>query len=179
MLCDVPLSAEQRDFAADHHGLVYKFLNEHQLPEDEFYDVVIFGYLRAVQNYFSDPKLRKYSFGTVAWNAMRCNFSNYRRAQARQKRNAEVLSIHISLGPDSYPLEETIAGQDELMQQLETRLLHELAGKVTRQQMDMVRLKTCGYNLREIARCQKTPMKRVKELLEEVYTVLTGLCYES
>ena len=39
MLCEVPLNKEQQAFAADHHGLVYKFLNENRLPEDEFYDV--------------------------------------------------------------------------------------------------------------------------------------------
>ena len=44
MLCEVPLNKEQQAFAADHHGLVYKFLNENRLPEDEFYDVIIFGY---------------------------------------------------------------------------------------------------------------------------------------
>ena len=53
MLCEVPLTKEQQDFAAEHHGLVYKFLNDNHLPEDEFYDVVIFGYLKAVQDYFS------------------------------------------------------------------------------------------------------------------------------
>ena len=52
MLCEVPLTKEQQDFAAEHHGLVYKFLNDNHLPEDEFYDVVIFGYLKAVQDFF-------------------------------------------------------------------------------------------------------------------------------
>ena len=37
MLCEVPLTKEQQAFATDHHGLVYKFLNENHLPEDEFY----------------------------------------------------------------------------------------------------------------------------------------------
>ena len=36
MLCEVPLTKEQQAFATDHHGLVYKFLNENHLPEDEF-----------------------------------------------------------------------------------------------------------------------------------------------
>ena len=40
MLCEVPLTKEQQEFAAEHHGLVYKFLNDNHLPEDEFYDVV-------------------------------------------------------------------------------------------------------------------------------------------
>lgn len=179
MLCEVPLTAEQRDFAADHHGLVYKFLNENRLPESEFYDVVIFGYLRAVKRYLTESALQQYRFTTIAWSCMRVDLCNYFKKNHRQKRDAEILSIHIGLGPDSYPLEETVAGQDNLMQQLETQLLlHELAGKVSRQQMDMVRLKTCGYNLREIARRQKTPMSRVKELLDEVHTVLMEMCYE-
>ena len=52
--CAVPLTKEQQTFATAHHNLVYKFLNENRLPEDEFYDVVIFGYLKAVRDYFSD-----------------------------------------------------------------------------------------------------------------------------
>jgi RNA polymerase sigma factor (sigma-70 family) len=180
MLCEVPLTAEQRDFATSHHGLVYKFLNENRLPEDEFYDVVIFGYLKAVRDYFTDPTAQKYSFTTIANRRMRFCLCDHFRSQARKKRNMEVFSIHIGFGPDSYPLEETIAGQDNLMQQLEAKLLlHELARKVSRQQMDMVRLKTCGYNLREISRHQKTPMNRVKELLEEAHAILQELCYES
>ena len=38
MLCEVPLTKEQQEFAAEHHGLVYRFLNDNHLPEDEFYD---------------------------------------------------------------------------------------------------------------------------------------------
>ena len=52
MLCEVPLTKEQQEFAAEHHGLVYKFLNDNRLAEDEFYDVIIFGYLKAVQDFF-------------------------------------------------------------------------------------------------------------------------------
>lgn len=179
MLCEVPLTAEQRDFAASHHSLVYKFLNENRLSEDEFYDVVIFGYLRAVKRYLSEPILQQYKFTTIAWSCMRVDLFNFYKSNRRQKRNVEMLSIHIGLGPDSYPLEETVAGHDALMEQLETSLLlHELAGKISRQQMDMVRMKTYGYNLREISRRQKTPMSRVKELLEEVRAVLTEMCYE-
>ncbi|RFZ77606.1 sigma-70 family RNA polymerase sigma factor [Lacrimispora amygdalina] len=180
MLYEGPLNAIQRDFAAEHHALVYKFLNNNRLPEDEFYDVVIFAYLKAVRDYFTDPTAQKYSFTTIANRRMRFCLYDYFRSQARKKRNVEVFSIHIGLGPNSYPLEETIVGQDDLMQQLETDLLlHELASKVSKQQMDMVRLKTHGYNLREISRHQKTPMNRVKELLEEVHTILLELCYES
>ena len=62
MLSEVPLTKEQQKFAAEHHGLVYKFLNDNHLPESEFYDVVIFGYLKAVRDYFSRKSLQKYLF---------------------------------------------------------------------------------------------------------------------
>ena len=66
MKCEVPLTPEQCLFASEHHSLVYKFLNENHLPIDEFYDVVIFGYLRAVSRYFNEPELQQYSFTTIA-----------------------------------------------------------------------------------------------------------------
>lgn len=178
MLCEVPLNKEQQAFAADHHGLVYKFLNENRLPEDEFYDVIIFGYLRAVYRYFNEPKLQKYSFATISWKSMQGTLSNYNRYQTRRKRNMEVLSIHVGLYPDGAPLEDTIPAHDPIMQQLEMDLLlHELAGRVSKQQMDIVHLKQGGYGIREIARTQKVPMRRIKELLAEVHDVLLDICY--
>ncbi|WP_101877374.1 sigma-70 family RNA polymerase sigma factor [Lachnoclostridium edouardi] len=176
---NIPLTPEQKTFAADNHGLVYKFLNENQLPEDEFYDVVIFGYLRAVRRFFVETNLQKYSFSTIAWNCMRVDLFNYNKMYFRKKRNAETISIHLIPHENTLPIEETLAKPDELMLQLETKLLlHDLAGRVSRQQMDMIRLKTSGYSIRDIAHIQKIPMKCVKEALEEVRQILIKLCYE-
>ena len=151
---NIPLTPEQKTFATDNHGLVYKFLNENQLPEDEFYDVVIFGYLRV-------------------------DLFNYNKMHFRKKRNVETSSIHLIPHESILPLEETLTKSDELMLQLETELLlHDLADRVSRQQMDMIRLKTSGYSIRDIAHIQKIPMKRVKEALEEVRQILIKLCYE-
>jgi len=43
------LTEEQSAFAEKHHHVVMDFLRRKRLPESEFYDVVIFRYLRAVQ----------------------------------------------------------------------------------------------------------------------------------
>lgn len=175
-MCEVPLTYEQQRFAADNHGLVFKFLNEHQLPEDEFYDVIVFGYLKAVRDYLSRPELQKYSFATISWKAMTCYLSNHYKAQRRQKRSAEVISIHASLYEDDLPLEQMIPATDTLMLQLESELLmHELASRLSRQQMDMVRQKTSGYGVRDIARRHKTTIKQVQAILEEVRGILLQL----
>lgn len=119
MLCEVPLTKEQQTFATAHHSLVYKFLNENRLPEDEFYDVVIFGYLKAVRDYFSDLTAQQFTFSTIANRRMKFCLFDYFRTQERRKRNMEILSIHVGLYPDGAPLEDTIPAHDPIMQQLE------------------------------------------------------------
>ena len=74
------LTDTERLFAEERHALIYKFLNTNGLPEDEFYDVVAFGYLRAVRRYHREKKLQKYSFNTIAWQAMRTETRNKRKA---------------------------------------------------------------------------------------------------
>ena len=179
MKCEVPLTPEQRLFAAEHHSLVYKFLKENHLSSDEFYDVVIFGYLRAVSRYFNEPELQQYSFTTIAWRRMLACISDYRRKQRRPKYDADIISLYAKASEDSLPLEETVASPNPLMRQLEEQLLlHDLAKRVSKQQMHIVHLKSCGYNDRDIARSQNTTMKRVQELLEEVRTALKEICCE-
>lgn len=178
-MCKVPLTYEQCLFATEHHGLVYKFLNENRLTADDFYDIVIFGYLKAVQIYFSNPELQKYSFATIAWRKMDGYLKNHLRTQNRRKRSAEIVSIHVGMNDTSLPLEQTLSKPDDWMLQLETKLLlHDLAGRISHQQMDMVRMKSYGYGIRDIARSQKVPMKRVKETLEDVRQILMELCCE-
>ena len=139
---------------------------------------IIFGYLKAVRDYFSDLTAQQFTFSTIANRRMKFCLFDYFRTQERRKRNMEVLSIHVGLYPDGAPLEDTIPAHDPIMQQLEMDLLlHELAGRVSKQQMDIVHLKQGGYGIREIARTQKVPMRRIKELLAEVHDVLLDICY--
>ena len=56
---EIPLTLEQKIFATQNHDLIFKFLNEKHLSEDEFYDIVVFGYLRSVQRFFSEPNLQQ------------------------------------------------------------------------------------------------------------------------
>lgn len=176
---EIPLTKEQKLFAEEHHTLVYRFLHYNGLAIDEYYDIVIFGYLKAVRKYLSEPALQKYLFTTVAWRRMEWALKSYYKSQHCQMRNAEVISIHADLYQDGPSLESILPARDELMQQVEEELLlHELARRVSKQQMDMVRLKTSGYGIQDIARKQKISMKVVKTLLEEVRGILMELCRE-
>lgn len=179
MMCEIPLTPEQRIFAAQNHDLVYRFLNDNHLSEDEFYDVIAFGYLRAISRFFSDSQLQQYSFGTVAWKGMRGALNDYNKAQRGQKHTAKVLSIHTEFGDENFSLGESSARYEDLMTQLEVELLlHDLAKRVSKQQMEIVRLRSSGYNLQDIAAHQNTSTKRIRNLLKEVRCVLAELCHE-
>ena len=176
---EVPLTREQGAFATKWHNLIYAFLNEKGLSEIDYYDIVVFGFLRAVKRYFVEPPLQKYSFSTIAWQAMQQSISAHRRAENSQKRKGYTISIHaLTYGDGAVSLEETLSAPDELMLQLETELLfHDLAQRATRQHMAVARMRSDGYNLREIAKTQSIPMKKVQEMLGEIYDLLMVVCH--
>ena len=81
-----PLTEQESAFAAEHHQMVSRYLNRKELPEDEYYDVVVFGYLHGVQKYFRREDLRRqYAFSKIAWSAMNTCLINYERDKARPK----------------------------------------------------------------------------------------------
>lgn len=63
---DEPLTVEEQQFATDNHYLVYKYLRLRKLPPDDWYDVVIFRYLRSVKRWFAFPELHDHNFEIIA-----------------------------------------------------------------------------------------------------------------
>lgn len=178
---EITLTLEQQKFAADHHALVYSFLNSKRLCEDDFYDVVIFGYLRAVKRYSDEPKARLYAFSTVAWREMGQSLSDYYKSQSRQKRKAYVISLDsvVYRDEEALSLHEVLPVPDPLRVDFETELLMlELASRVSKREMDVIRMKADGYGVRDIARSKKMSMKGVNELLAGLRDTVLAVCYE-
>jgi len=65
-----PMTQEEREFAEQNHDLVIDYLYRKRLSMDDFYDVVIFGYLSAVQQYFRNPP-PNVTFEAMAFRAMK------------------------------------------------------------------------------------------------------------
>ena len=65
-----PMTKEEREFAEQHHDMVIDYLRYKRLPMDDFYDIVIFGYLSAVQQYFRNPPAGV-EFKAMAFRAMK------------------------------------------------------------------------------------------------------------
>ena len=65
-----PLTREEADFSEEQLALVWWFLNDRHLSEDDWFDIIIFRYLLAVKRWFTFPQLRQRSFATLAIAAM-------------------------------------------------------------------------------------------------------------
>lgn len=85
-----PLTLEEQQFAIDNHYLVSKYLNIRKLPFNEWYDIVIFRYLRSVKRWFAIPELHKHNFEVIAFYAMRSAIGG---ELAKQKRRIQTVSL--------------------------------------------------------------------------------------
>lgn len=95
-----PLEPHEKEMAEEHHALVLRFLRANSLPMEDYYDVVIFRYLLAVEKWFCRPELYRYGFASIAWAAMSSALSHERE---KQRRRPQIVS-----------LEEPIPGCDGL-----------------------------------------------------------------
>ena len=87
-----PMTQEERDFAEQRHDLVIDFLRFKRLPMDDFYDIVIFGYLSAVQQYFRNPPAGV-KFKAMAFRAMKDSILRDGEYNARAKRCAYIITF--------------------------------------------------------------------------------------
>lgn len=181
-MIETALTPEQQSFAAEHHGLVYAFLNEKKLPDDDFYDIVVFGYLRAVKDYLTSAQLKqKYEFSTISFMSMKSALCKHYEKQNRMMRKGFTISLEsVVYGKDeTLSLQEVLSVPDSAVLDFETELLMlELASKVSKRDMDVLRMKAGGYGTREIAKKHHMPMKGVINLLTDLRETVYTACYE-
>lgn len=166
-----PLTAKERRFAAENHGLVFAFLQEKDLSPATYYDIVIFGYLKAVQKYCSHKKKSAYQFSTIAWKWMESELSKYYKYLTCPKRNASVVSFDEQIdGIDGLCWGDVISVPDSMMLELETELLlHALAAELPAREMRIIRMKVSGKRMNEIAKAEHLTFHAINELLAGTY----------
>lgn len=90
---NAPLTAKEAAFAEANHYLIAKYLDKKRLSIDEYYDVVVFRFLRSVKRWFAIPDLRKHNFEIVAFYAMRSAIGGEREKQKRRIRTISLDAI--------------------------------------------------------------------------------------
>lgn len=143
-----PMTQEERDFAEQHHDLVIDYLCCKRLPMDDFYDVVIFGYLSAVQQYFRNPPAGV-AFKVMAFRAMKDSVLREGEYHARAKR----CGVTVGLNDAGSTL---LDPQQDTERQVEGKALLEQAANVaTPKEARIIRLLVDGFALHEAARFLK------------------------
>ena len=143
-----PMTQEEREFAEKKHDLVIDFLRCKHLPMDDFYDVVIFGYLSAVQQYFRDPPA-DVEFKAMAFRAMKDSVLREGEYHARAKR------CGVTVGLDDTSSTLTDPKQDTERQFEGKALLEQVASVATPKEAKIIRLLVNGFALHEAARLLK------------------------
>lgn len=173
-----PFTKEEQQFAEENHDLVYAFLNEKKLSEDEYYDVVVFGYLRAVQMFKNNPRFYKYKFSTLAWKQMQGELANYYKYLTNPKRCAAVVSLDEPVdGDDGLCLEDTLSYDDFMTELKEELLMHELVRHLPQREMRIVKMKVCGCKMHEIAKAERLTFQEINRLLDNIYPTVRKIFY--
>ena len=154
-----PLSKRQIRFAEKNHRLVYAFLQERRYAPDEYYDLAVMGYLRAIERYSTHAYLRRFSFSTVAYRAMQQSIASWKRGENRRRQAEEAYCA-------LYGRRETVCDA-ELP---EAYFFSELQRCGTPQQAAFALLRMQGYSIVEIAARYKLDPRRVRRLLKSLYS---------
>lgn len=158
-----PMTQEEREFAEQKHDLVINFLRCKRLPMDDFYDIVIFGYLSAVQQYFRNPPVGV-EFKAMAFRAMKDSILRDSEYHARAKRCGYIVSL------DDAGSMLTDPRQDIERQAEGKALLEQVASVATPKEAKIIRLLVDGFALHEAARFLRMPKAAAVSCMESFYS---------
>lgn len=149
---NTPLTPEQRELAALHHQTIYSYLRGKKLNASEWYDVAVFGYLRAVRLYTERPELQRYSFTTIASKTMDSEIDKERK---KARRRIQPLSLDAELTEDGLTLYGLIGDPQFLPYRQEDEVVAAqympLLEVLTERQLSVLTMKAQGYTYREIS----------------------------
>ena len=154
-----PMTQDEREFAEKNHELVIEYLRRKRLPMDDFYDIVIFGYLSAVQQYFRNPPANV-EFEAMAVRAMKDSILREGEYCARAKRSGTVVSLN--------DIHNTFDPKQDTERQAEGKALLEQAVNIaTPKEASIINLLIDGFVLREAARLLKIPRAAAVSCMED------------
>lgn len=144
------LSEQEANFAAEKHSVVEKFLRKYRLDESEYYDVIIFRFLRSVQLYLECEYLQELAFEAIAWKAMAWAVKTYHMKLYRESRRMPLRSLDYGDGYLKNCLEACAPDPGDVV---EDDLLEEwLLGHLKRTHRTALEYRMQGYTNREISK---------------------------
>ena len=172
-----PLTEAEQRYAEDHYGLVNTFLSIHHLPADTFWDVVIFGYLRAVKRYLTEENLRQWQFSTIAKRAMSCTVHNYYAAQGKPCRSGAVYSLDSvpedGVFPDLYDILPGSSPNPAAYYEGKS-IVRDAFSRLTSEQRRLVSMRDQGYEDEELPLVLGWSKEKVENHARELVSLFSG-----
>jgi RNA polymerase sigma-70 factor (ECF subfamily) len=170
------LTENEQNFASDNHYIVERFLRHKHLDQDEYYDIVIFGYLRAVKNYVQRGDLQKYSFSTIAYFNMKCTLSNYYDKKQRRMKIAHFVSIDRPVYEDGLSITEYAIKPDLVAEYLEAEnMWNSIVSNIPGKYVDVLRMKVEGYSNIEIAKIKGVSSQYIYYIMKVIRETVVGI----
>lgn len=152
-----PLTDEERVFAEESINVVYRFLSYYKLDRREYYDIVIFGYLKAVRLYCEREELHQYSFATIAYRQMSVSLRaerQYRNAMSRKSVLPEI-RLDEKCPPSDITKHEVYTTVEDFADELVIQLYWErILCKLTPKDQELIDLLLQGNSMSDIAALQ-------------------------
>lgn len=150
-----PLTDFERKFATENHNLVYDFLHRHGYSLENYYDVAIFGFLKAVQIYNRREDLRKkYAFPFISQQYMRSEIGNHCRMGNAKKRKPPgtlvSLDAEYTETENLYNCIGIASGKSPESEIVTMEYMTEILSSLSDTQRKIAELKVDGYRSKEI-----------------------------
>jgi len=161
----------QRIFAEKNLYRVFNFLKQKRLDEGEYFDEVIFRYMRSVQNYFERPELREYAFSTIVYYAMNSAVHNYRKKAARLKR----CGVTVSIESDNFQLPDTcFESPEDYAKNMDNRkTIAAILDILNERETQILQMKADGFTHVEIAQFFQTTSRSVEGTIRRLRNRVT------
>lgn len=166
-----PLTEYEKQQAEINHNLVFSFLHRHGYNMENFYDVVIFGYLKAIQVYIRREDLQKnFQLAFICEQYMRAEMENSKK----RKPTGNIISLDADYA-ETENFYNCIGGksaEDELM---EAELMENILESLSDVQRKITEMRVKGYGNKEIYLILKIKtstyyreLQRIKSALEKL-----------
>jgi hypothetical protein len=181
---DRPLTEEEKRFVAGNHCYLFSYMKRHNMDLDEWYDILIIPYLKAVKKYFNYEPCKKYAFSTVLNKVLFTAERNYFRDMNRNKRKFEIahISLDYMLEGDnrfaeytSVQIEKALIDNKQAVEQivLDTEMMSEIINGMTAQQQTIFRFMLEGYTNKEIVEMLATEIDDLNMQIGNIQEVVT------
>lgn len=145
-----PLTPAEKQFASEKYYLIMDFLKRQKLNAEEYFDVVVFGFLTSVEIYLNDGDLQqRCNFEAVTYMYMKRALYRHFRKEKTQKRSTEAgADISFDAMGESIS-DEAISENGSMLEYTET--VKAIINHLTCEQRKIFFDKLAGYSLKEIA----------------------------